>query len=70
MAYDDCASPALIRVKKLKNVQSARISKLIVGTKTYQGENVATGFYDNILSLKTCSDKLVSCNHCDTSRFV
>ena len=48
-------------IRSAKNINSRKISKLHVSSKTYEGDAVQDGFYDSILDLKTIKESDIQC---------
>ena len=60
---------AYTELRRHKSSSATKISELKVGDKTYQGEKVANGFYENMKRLKTLNDDTKSCPSCEQYKF-
>lgn len=57
-------------LKSVRATSSSKISEIKAGDKTYTGNDVATGFYDNIKKLKTELDPATeNCSSCESFKF-
>ena len=60
---------AFKKLRSLKSSASTKISELKVDDKVYTGENIADGFYDSMVTLKTIKPDVKNCTSCEPFLF-